>query len=138
VHRSLVSVPQAWDPPAPKFKTPHEFVVSTFRMFNHVPEEPRQIAAPFELLGQRPYTPGSPAGWPDTAGHWDGPDALLKRIEWATAVGERAGSRVQPVALGELALGDSFSDRTRLAVSRAASAAQGVALLMASPEFQRR
>jgi uncharacterized protein (DUF1800 family) len=107
-------------------------------MFDFVPEEPRQVAAPFELLGQRPYSPGSPAGWPDTAGHWDGPDALLKRIEWATAVGERAGGRVQPVALGESALGDSFSDRTRLAVSRAASAAQGVALLMASPEFQRR
>lgn len=138
VHRSLVSLPGAWAAPAPKFKTPHEFVVSTFRMFDFTPAEPRQVAAPFELLGQRPWSPGSPAGWPDTADRWDGPDALLKRIEWAAAVGERAAGRVQPLALGEAALADSFSARTRLAVSRAASAAQGVTLLLASPEFQRR
>ncbi len=138
VHGSLISLPQVWTSPAPKFKTPHDFVVSTFRMFDFMPAEPRLVAAPFELLGQRPWSPGSPAGWPDTADRWDGPDALLKRIEWATAVGERAGGSAQPLALGEQALGESFSDRTRLAVSRAASAAQGVTLLLASPEFQRR
>ncbi len=138
VHRALISLPQVWDSPAPKFKTPHDFVISTFRMFDHVPEEPRQVAAPFELLGQRPYTPGSPAGWPDTADRWDGPDALLKRIEWATAVGERIGNRMPPLTLGALALGESFSQRTRLAVARAASGAQGITLLLACPEFQRR
>jgi uncharacterized protein (DUF1800 family) len=98
VHRSLIALPQVWANPAPKFKTPHEYVVSTFRMFDFVPAEPRQIAAPFELLGQRPYSPGSPAGWPDTADRWDGPDALLKRIEWATAVGARVGTRAQPLS----------------------------------------
>jgi len=138
VHRALISLPQVWDSPPPKFKTPHEFVVSTFRMFDHVPEEPRQVAAPFELLGQRPYTPGSPAGWPDTADRWDGPDALLKRIEWTTAVGERVGNRMPPLTLGAQALGESFTQRTRLAVARAASGAQGITLLLASPEFQRR
>jgi uncharacterized protein (DUF1800 family) len=138
VHRSLIALPQVWANPAPKFKTPHEYVVSTFRMFDFVPAEPRQIAAPFELLGQRPYSPGSPAGWPDTADRWDGPDALLKRIEWATAVGARVGTRAQPLDLGAQALGPSLKEHTRTAISRAASAAQGVTLLLASPEFQRR
>jgi uncharacterized protein (DUF1800 family) len=138
VHRSLIALPQVWANPAPKFKTPHEYVVSTFRMFDFVPAEPRQIAAPFELLGQRPYSPGSPAGWPDTADRWDGPDALLKRIEWATAVGARVGTRAQPLDLGAQALGPSLKEPTRTAISRAASAAQGVTLLLASPEFQRR
>jgi uncharacterized protein (DUF1800 family) len=138
VHRALVDLPDAWDPPAPKFKTPHDLVVSTFRMLDFVPAEPRQVAAPFELLGQRPWSPGSPAGWPDTADGWDGPDALLRRIEWASAVGERTGSRLQPLALGAQALGASLTERTRVAVARAASAAQGVTLLLASPEFQRR
>ena len=127
-----------WTSPESKFKTPHEFVVSAFRMFDFVPAEPRLVAAPFELLGQRPWSPGSPAGWPDTADHWDGPDALLKRIEWADAVSERTGGRVQPLELGQESLGASFNERTRLAVSRAASATQGVTLLLASPEFQRR
>lgn len=138
VHRSLISLPQVWTNTSPKFKTPHEFVVSTFRMFDFVPAEPRQVAAPFELLGQRPYSPGSPAGWPDTAARWDGPDALLKRIEWADAVGQRVGARYQPLELGAQALGESLKDVTRTAIARAASAAQGVTLLLASPEFQRR
>ncbi len=138
VHRALLSLPEAWSDPSPKFKTPHEFVVSTFRMLDFVPEEPRQIAAPFELLGQRPWSPGSPAGWPDTADRWDGPDALLKRIEWASAAGERAGAGAQPLELAAQALGGALREHTRTAISRAASAAQGVTLLLASPEFQRR
>ncbi|MCI0433346.1 MAG: DUF1800 domain-containing protein, partial [Gemmatimonadetes bacterium] len=138
VHAALVSLPQVWSAPPPKFKTPHEFVVSTFRMFEFVPAEPRQVAAPFELLGQRPFSPGSPAGWPDTAERWDGPDALLKRIEWAAAVGDRVGARYRPLDLGAQALGETLKEQTRTAIARAASAAQGVTLLLASPEFQRR
>jgi len=138
LHRALVESPEAWQKPATKFKTPHDFVVSTFRMLDFVPQLPQQILSPFQLLGQRPYTPGSPAGWPDTANEWDGPDALLKRIEWASAMGERLGSKAQPLALGQQALGAALLERTRTAISRAESGAQGLVLLLASPEFQRR
>ncbi len=138
LHRALVEGPEAWEHSAVKFKTPHDFVVSTFRMLDFLPEQPRQILAPFQQLGQRPYTPGSPAGWPDTASQWDGPDALLKRIEWASAVGKRVGSNVQPLDVGAQALGSALTERTRVAISRAESGAQAMALLLASPEFQRR
>jgi len=138
VHRAVLDAPAPSAGAAVKFKTPHELVVSTFRALDYVPSEPRQIAAPFELLGQRPYTPGSPAGWPDSATHWDGPDALLKRIEWAGSVAARVASREQPLSLGERALGAALNERTRLAITRAASAEQGITLLLASPEFQRR
>jgi uncharacterized protein (DUF1800 family) len=138
VHRAVLDTPAAWAVPATKFKTPHELVVSTFRALDYVPAEPRQVAAPFDLLGQRPYTPGSPAGWPDTATQWDGPDALLKRIEWAGSVAARVASREQPLSLGERSLGAAFNERTRVAITRAASAEQGITLLLASPEFQRR
>ncbi|GFE79034.1 hypothetical protein GCM10011487_10340 [Steroidobacter agaridevorans] len=138
LHRALVECPEAWARPTAKFKTPHDFVVSTFRMLDFVPPAPEQMLAPFQLLGQRPYTPGSPAGWPDTASQWDGPDALLKRIEWASAVGKRMGSKVQPLDVGAASLGSALAERTRVAISRAESGAQGMALLLASPEFQRR
>jgi uncharacterized protein (DUF1800 family) len=138
VHRALVSVSQAWKKPATELKTPHDFVVSTFRMFDSLPAEPRQVAGPFEVLGQRPYAPGSPAGWPDTADRWDAPDALLQRIEWAASVGKRVGGSAHPVELGERSLGASFAPRTRTAVAHAISAAQGITLLLSSPEFQRR
>ncbi|MDY6947307.1 MAG: DUF1800 domain-containing protein [Pseudomonadota bacterium] len=138
LHRALVESPEAWRQAAIKFKTPHDFVVSTWRMLDFVPQQPQQILAPFQLLGQRPYTPGSPAGWPDTAGQWDGPDALLKRIEWANSMGKRMGSKVQPLEVGAQSLGSVFAERTRVAISRAESGAQGMTLLLASPEFQRR
>jgi uncharacterized protein (DUF1800 family) len=138
VHRAVLDIPEAWASHAVKFKTPHELVVSSLRMLDFVPTEPRQVAAPFDLLGQRPYTPGSPAGWPDTATHWDGPDALLKRIEWASSIAARLAGRAQPLNLGEQSLGAAFNERTRVAIARAASAEQGITLLLASPEFQRR
>jgi uncharacterized protein (DUF1800 family) len=138
VYRAVLDTPAAWATPAVKFKTPHELVVSGLRMIDFVPAEPRQIAAPFDLLGQRPYTPGSPAGWSDTATQWDGADALLKRIEWAGSVAGRVASREQPLNLGERSLGAALNERTRVAMTRAASAEQGITLLLASPEFQRR
>jgi uncharacterized protein (DUF1800 family) len=138
VHAALLELPQAWEYAPMKFKTPHEFVVSTFRLFDFTPTQPQQIIAPFNLLGQRPYSPGSPAGWPDSASHWDGPDALLNRIEWSTQLGERVGKRFSPLDLASRALGDALSGRTQDAITRAASAAQGITLLLASPDFLRR
>ena len=138
VHRAVIETARVWKNAPPKFKTPHEFVVSTFRACEFVPEKPARVVGPLQQLGQRPYAPGSPAGWPDTAGQWDGPDALLKRIEWSTAVGRAAGSKVAPLTLADAALGNDLGDHTRTAIARAADAAQGITLLLVSPEFQRR
>ncbi|MET0987754.1 MAG: DUF1800 domain-containing protein [Steroidobacteraceae bacterium] len=138
VHRSLIDLRESWQPTPAKFKTPHEYVVSVFRAVNFVPGKPQQVAAPFELLGQRPYSPGSPAGWPDTAAQWDGPDALLKRIEWASQVGERIGVRVNPLYLADQSLGAALTEHTRTAVARSADTSQGLTLLLSSPEFLRR
>jgi uncharacterized protein (DUF1800 family) len=89
-------------------------------------------------MGQTPYRPGSPAGWPDTAEHWGGADALYKRIEWSNTVARYAGTRVNPLRLGDAVLGPALGDHTRTAISRAESVMQGTTLLLASPEFQRR
>ena len=138
VHRALLDLAPAWRATPAKYKTPHEFVISTLRSVDYVPERRQQLVASFQMLGQRPFSPGSPAGWPDTAAQWDGPDALLKRIEWATQFGERFGARIKPLELASAALGESLSERTRTAISRAASSAQGLTLLLASPDFMRR
>jgi uncharacterized protein (DUF1800 family) len=138
VHRALLELPQAWSTAPAKFKTPHEYVVSALRMLDAPLERPLQWVAQFQLLGQRPYAPGSPAGWPDRADRWDGPDALLKRIEWASTLAARAGARLDPSNCAELALAESLTPETRTAIARAASGAQGMTLLLASPEFLRR
>jgi len=138
VHAALVNSKEAWKTPLSKYKTPQDFVISTFRAFDHVPDKTRLVVTALEQMGQMPFRPGSPAGWPDTADHWGGADALYKRIEWSNSVARKTGSRVKPMELGEMALGATFGDHTRTAVSRAESGVQGMTLLLASPDFQRR
>ena len=138
VYAALVQSPEPWSSNFAKYKTPHEFVISTLRAFKHVPDNPRFIVGALDLMGQAPFRPGSPAGWPDTAEQWGGADALYKRIEWSNTVARVVGSRVNPLDLGDAVLGDAFKPETRKAVSRAESLQQGMTLLLASPDFQRR
>jgi uncharacterized protein (DUF1800 family) len=138
VYRALLDAHEAWAQPLSKFKTPSDYIISAYRGLSLPVEAGKGPLAPFELLGQRTWSPGSPAGWPDRSADWDGASAVLKRIEWADAVGARVGSRRDAAELAPQLLGATLSDATRTAVVRAASAAQGLTLLVASPEFMRR
>lgn len=138
VYLALVASDEAYRSLAAKYKTPHDFVVSALRAFDHVPDDGRFLIGALDLMGQTPFRPGSPEGWPDTAAQWGGADALYKRIEWAGSVSRISGERVNPLELGEAVLGPGFTANTRTAVGRAESLAQGMTLLLASPDFQRR
>ncbi len=138
VYRALIAASESWQEPLAKYKTPHDFVISTYRAMNVMPERPETLIAFLSEMGQRPYTPGSPAGWPDTAAAWDGGDALLKRIEWAGAVGRRVGDRRNALDLASAVLPESADERTMGSIRNAESGAQAFALLLAAPEFQRR
>jgi uncharacterized protein (DUF1800 family) len=137
VYRELIRSPECWGEPLVKYKTPSDYVVSTFRGLE-LPVEGRGALAGFELLGQRIYSPGSPAGWPDRGSDWDGASALLKRVEWASRIGERLAARLDARELAPELLGGTLGASTRSAIARAASAAQALTLLLASPEFLRR
>jgi uncharacterized protein (DUF1800 family) len=138
MYEVLIQSEEAWLTVFNKYKTPHDFVISTLRAFDHSPDNPRFLTGALDLMGQTPYRPGSPAGWPDTADHWGGADALYKRIEWSNTVSRVVGSRVNPVELGDAVLGEAFNPETRKAISRAESLRQGMTLFLASPDFQRR
>jgi uncharacterized protein (DUF1800 family) len=138
VYEALIGADEIWSTPLAKYKTPHELVISTYRALDYTPEDLQPLLAVLTQLGQRPFTPGSPAGWPDIAAAWDGADALLKRVEWAAGVGRATGTRVNPDALAAAVLGASAAQHTYSAIRRAESGSQGLALLFAAPEFQRR
>ena len=138
VHEALVKSTEPWQATFGKYKSPEDFVISTFRAFDRVPDDGKFIVGALDMMGQTPYRPGSPAGWPDTAEHWGGADALYKRIEWSNAVARYVGTRVNPLRLGDAVLGAALGDHTRTAIARAESVTQGTTLLLASPEFQRR
>ena len=137
VYRALLDANESWREPLAKFKTPHDFAISAYRLLDAPPQSLQPMTAFLTQAGQRPYTPGSPAGWPDTAASWNGGDALLNRIEFAAAAGRRSAGRIDPLARADEVLG-ALGEHTTMAIRDANDRAQGFALLLASPEFMRR
>lgn len=144
VYRELLRAPQAWERAPRKLKTPEEFVVSSARLLslgdrNIAPKLlANALGAGLGTLGQRLQAPPSPAGWPDRAEDWLGPDAVWKRVEWATRVGDRLGRQVDARALARASLGPWLSDASMQQIERAADGPQALVLLLMAPEFQRR
>jgi uncharacterized protein (DUF1800 family) len=137
VARALIEAPETWAVPPSKIKTPYEFVVSTHRALGVPPERLAPLRQTLVAMGQPPFAPPSPEGWPDTAADWAGPDALVKRLNWARSAAETART-ADIVATANDTLGGRLSERTRLAVARAESRTEALTLLLMSPEFQRR
>lgn len=137
VARALVNAPEAWEPTAAKIKTPYEFIVSSHRALGTQPQRPQPLQQALAQMGQPAFSAPSPEGWPDTAADWAGPDALVKRLNWAKAVGD-AAQMADPDTVAAQALGSRLSERTRLAVARAESRPEALTLFLMSPEFQRR
>jgi uncharacterized protein (DUF1800 family) len=138
VYAALIDSPEAWAAQPQKFKSPEDFLFSSLRSLNVSPQRPEEVVRSFELLGQRQYTPGSPAGWPDGAKNWDGSDALLHRVLWASQLAAKFDAGMDPVEVASSSLGNYLRAETRTALRRAASSTQALALLLMSPEFQRR
>lgn len=139
VTRALFASPEAWAEPAGKLKRPEEYLISAVRTLGGPRLNGSQLLASLNAMGQRPYMPPGPDGWSDQQGYWLSPDAIYKRIEWAQLAGQSLAARVpEPDCLARAAFGETLSASTLTAIARAESPAQGVALLLASPEFMRR
>lgn len=135
----LVAGADAFDPSARKFKTPEEYVISAARALPGLQADPGSLLRAYGSMGQTPYNPPGPNGWPDVEGEWLGADSVWKRFEWANQAAQSvASTTMNPGALAQDVLGPSLSKATAQAIARAESPAQGLTLLLASAEFQRR
>lgn len=137
VTRTLVQLDAAWAQPLSKVRSSNDFVTATLRASAVEVPDDRMVNA-LGLLGQMPFAAPSPAGWPDRAADWTGPDAILRRIDWSLAFGQRVGAKVDARAWLDTALGDLADDGLRQAVARAPSPAEALGLALSSPAFQRR
>jgi uncharacterized protein (DUF1800 family) len=134
--RALIGLPEAWSAPLSKVKTPNDLVISAWRLLGGA-REARDAVNPLRVLGQMPFWAPSPAGWPDDGPGWAAPEAMLRRIEIAALAGRRR-PMADAVARADDALGPVLGKATRAALAEAESASDATALLLASPEFQRR
>ena len=138
VAQALINAPEAWDPRPAKFKTPYEFLISSWRAAGREPDNITQTAAALTALGQKPFSPPSPKGWSDEADAWAAPDAIVKRMAWAQKFAERAAADRDPTRLAVEALGPRLGPAAATMIARSESRAEGLAVLLMSPEFQRR
>lgn len=137
VAAALITAPEAWAPEPAKFKTPYEFMISSWRAVGDAPRRPADLAM-LTAMGHRPFYAPSPEGWPDEAAAWATPDGVIKRLVWTQDYAPRAIGAADPSNIAVDALGARLSPATATAVARAESRGEGLALLLMSPEFQRR
>ena len=126
----------SWSAETTKLRTPVEFLVAATRLTGK-PTDPMAVVGSLPALGQPLWNPSGPNGFPDRNDAWATPEGMKSRLNIASRIGEQAGA-ADPKALLKEANGDAVSDATRLAVQRAESKQQAVAILLMSPEFQRR
>jgi uncharacterized protein (DUF1800 family) len=138
VYRALVASPEAWASTPLKFKTPWDWTISTLRGLGAHELDGVKAAPLLTQLGQPVWRPGSPAGYDDVAASWAAPDALVRRVELAQRIAAHVGDRVDARSLAPVLTAGSLSPATALAVARAESAQTALALLLVSPDFQRR
>jgi uncharacterized protein (DUF1800 family) len=138
VAKTLVMAPESWSPQSVKFKTPYEFVVSSWRAADIAPQTLPDIGQILNSLGQKPFSAPSPKGWPEEAEVWCAPDAVIKRMAWAQDLAAKDLNGRDPSQLARDALGARLTPLVATAISRAETREEGLAILLMSPEFQRR
>jgi uncharacterized protein (DUF1800 family) len=138
VYHALIDSRDAWSASDVKFKSPWDWTISALRGLGYRDLGDLQAAPLLTQLGQPVWRPGSPAGYDDIAASWASPDALLRRVELAQRLAAKVGDRLDARGLGEQLLAGSLSQPTATAVARADSGTMALALLLVSPDFQRR
>ena len=153
VVRTIITSPEFFAREAyrAKVKTPFEFVASALRTTGIDGANAEPIARALRTLGMPLYHCQPPTGYADRSDAWVNTGALLNRMNFAVALasgnlrGGRGGGTPGPAVpssardtLVQSALAGDLSQSTAATVDKATTAAQALALLLGSPEFQRR
>ena len=147
VIRTLIDSPEFFSPETlqAKVKKPLEFVASALRSTGAEVQLSPQLLRYLGRMGEPLFLAQPPTGYSDVGASWTSSDMLLTRMNFVTdLIANRIpGSRLRLEAIGDkdsfarLIAPDALSPATRSALAET-EGSQGIALLMAAPEFQRR
>lgn len=145
VVRTIITSPEFFAPQAQraKVKTPLEFVASAIRASGVDVRNPMPLVQAVNQLGMPLYMCQPPTGYADTAEAWVNTGTLLNRMNFAlTLATNRAwagqGERTSVDRITTDILAGEVSEHTRTTVAKATADRQALALLLGSPEFQRK
>jgi uncharacterized protein (DUF1800 family) len=145
---AMLTHPSAWEPRLQKARQPFDFLTASARalgvsgaQIDQMEQKlfARSFPGAMAQMGQPFKKPLGPNGFPEAAIDWISPMGLAQRISWAL---QRPKMLLRdlpaPLAFAQGALAEWASPVLLTAVSRAEDQVQGVALVLASPEFNRR
>jgi uncharacterized protein (DUF1800 family) len=137
VSKTLVTAPESWAAPRTKLKKPGEWTMAAMRATGMAIQDVRRVINTQNILGEPLWRPPAPKGFSDESAAWL--DGMAERLDIANQIGRIVGGKGQePDEMVDIALGPLASRDTRETVKRAESRPQAVALLLMSPEFQKR
>ena len=135
---ALVDSDEAWKTPLTKIRSPYEFLMAIGRLLARIPEDPVRYLGGLNVLGQPLWSPAGPNGFPDSNAAWAAPEGMKLRLDISAQVASRLADSIDPRDLLEVIAADAASPETRRTIERAETRQQALALLLMSPEFQRR
>jgi uncharacterized protein (DUF1800 family) len=135
---ALLDSDEAWRTPLTKVRSPYEFLIASGRLLAQIPGDPGRYLNGLSLLGQPLWSPTGPNGFSDTNAVWAAPEGMKLRLDISAQIASRLADTIDPRDLLELVAADAASADTRRTIERAESRQQALALLLMSPEFQRR
>ncbi len=148
VYRAMLEHPAAWRGFGAKIKQPFELIASGMRALGledvHIRQMKRNrirrhVLLPLQRMGQPYARPPGPDGWPEEAEAWINPQGLAARIAWAMEAAQmRQVEPPDPRDFVDTALGEAASGRLVWAAGAAETRRQGLGLVLASAEFNRR
>jgi len=136
--RALIDSEEAWGAPRAKMRNPWELTAAAYRAFGRDAAEIGPVINGLRLLGQPLWQPAGPNGFSDASAAWISPEGMKVRVELAAQFVRGLKNGPKPLDLIDDVLGREASAETRESIEHAESAQQAYALLMLSPEFQRR
>jgi uncharacterized protein (DUF1800 family) len=143
VMEALLSSPEFWSPTYQqnKFKAPFRYVVSALRATGAEPDRYDLLVGFLRQQGEPMYGCLTPDGYKNTKDAWMNPDALMRRLNFATALGTGHLQGVVAEApeyrtLGATISNGKFSPQTVATVAKQPEELRS-ALLIGSPEFMR-
>ncbi|WP_407495183.1 DUF1800 family protein [Pseudooceanicola sp. MF1-13] len=144
MYAAMLDHPMAWDGQG-NVKQPLDFIGSALRVLDIRDLPLRQsdklgllLQQPLALMGQPWTRPEGPDGWPEADEDWITPQRLAGRLQWALNV-PRVLTRTlpDPRDLLPAALARPAPEALSFAARAAQTRAEGVALILSSPAFQR-
>ena len=145
VYKAMLKHPASSVVERNKVKWPVDFVVSAIRALDigevlmgaSMDQLRDAVHTPLMAMGQNLFRPLGPDGWSEDGADWITPPTLTARIEWVAKLAEEYGQDIDPRELLTEVLGN-VSPELQIAVIGAETKWEGVALLLVSPEFNRR